>query len=228
MWSWGTNKHLYHTRDLDLSEHVVCFFMIIGMYAEGLMLILASIAIRSCDGKPLAVWTCRITVVLIGGMAFYVCAAVANSRCSIVLQLLLVLPVGIGRAALVCAGNMMKTVPAQASSPEQTYWRWLFTGAVLNLAGAGVLAGMDNDCTAPSCITELLPWSPQPCRFATASPPGSSCPLPEWFNHAAIMHVLAIASCGCCAVGLRGLFDSGFGDSGKSGSGRMAVSLLAK
>lgn len=83
-------------------------------------------------------------------------------------------------------------------------------GSLLLLIGAAVFGILDNDCTGQSCLTEYLPWESSPCRWYTADPKGHSCPLPEWFNHCAVMHCFAIASCIITTLGVQGLLESGW------------------
>lgn len=207
MWSSGTNKVSEYPRDLSASELFVNFLMIVGMAAEGLMLILTHIALRDgIDWGSFLVCSKWVGVAFVGCCSFYWLVALMDWPFNVALQLVNTLPCGLLLMLFSCVSNLRES----SDAVEVQSWCQVCAGIVLNLIGAAVLGVLDNDCTGISCITEYIPWESSPCRYAVAVPHGASCPLPEWFNHSAIMHVCAIASCVVTVRGLRGLLDCGW------------------
>lgn len=204
MWSWGINKFSAYPRTLGAADLLVSFMMIVGMATEGLLLILTHFALRP-DMSDASFATCFKCI----GLCCFLCCmwywlvACMDWPFNVALQELNVLPCGLLSMLFSCIANVRATEDAIRGAS----WRKLLIGVLLNLAGAVALSVVDNDCTGVSCITEYLPWESSPCRYATTVPQGASCPLPEWFNHSAIMHLFAIASCIVSVLGLQGLLD---------------------
>jgi len=88
-------------------------------------------------------------------------------------------------------------------------WMLMFVGHALAFCGTTVVYFLDQDCHGPSCMSRVLPWR-RSCHWLETQPPGASCPLPENFNHLAVMHVFYIASILPTTRGLQGLLDCGW------------------
>lgn len=204
MWASGANKHARHMDELTFGQHVVCSVMMLGMVAEGLWLILTSRAMRmNSEDASFVSWAWPEKTAFTVCVALYFIGCAVGMPLTVAYQFLSILAVGL-------AGSLVSCLMAQlgsSSSAERACWGQLVLGVSLNLVGAIELGLLDNDCTGAGCITEPLPWESSPCRFGSANPPGSSCPLPECFNHAAVMHLLATVSCGVCVPALCTLLD---------------------
>lgn len=205
MWSSGTNKTCRLMAELPPLVHMWCFIMIQGMAAEGLGLIMASRELgASSEGSRSFVSQALPETLALGVCCvFYGVALVAGASISIIYQFLLPLAAGLGAISTA----LTRRIRSCENSKERGLWTQLLVGHSLNLVGAAALGLLDNDCTGLGCITEFVPWESNPCRFGTANPVGSSCALPEWFNHAAVMHTTAILSCAVTVPALCGLLD---------------------
>jgi len=204
VWSSGGSKIYRLMEEMPPLLHIWSFLMVQGMAAEGFGLILASRELgTNSESKAFVSQALPETLALGVSCALHGVALVAGA--SISLGLLLVLPLAAGLGAI--STTLTRRIRSCESSKERGLWTQLLVGHSLNLAGAAVLALLDNDCTGLSCITEYMPWESSPCRFGTSSPAGASCILPEWFNHAAVMHTTAILSCAVCVPALCGLLD---------------------
>eukprot|EP00931_Biecheleriopsis_adriatica_P003820 TRINITY_DN105581_c0_g1_i1.p1 TRINITY_DN105581_c0_g1~~TRINITY_DN105581_c0_g1_i1.p1 ORF type:complete len:275 (-),score=46.96 TRINITY_DN105581_c0_g1_i1:28-852(-) len=192
MWASGANKHANFMGELSWVSYAACCPMILGMAAEGIFLILASRALSNpCEDTPFLSWARLEMSCLAVCSALYFMGCWLNMSFTLTYQFLAPLAFGLAKFLLECIRAYQRSA---AASLEASCWLRVLAGAALNMLGAAVLGLLDNDCTGIRCITEPLPWESSPCRYGTAVPPGSSCPLPEWFNHAAAMHVLAIFS----------------------------------
>eukprot|EP00930_Biecheleria_cincta_P076777 TRINITY_DN63999_c0_g1_i1.p1 TRINITY_DN63999_c0_g1~~TRINITY_DN63999_c0_g1_i1.p1 ORF type:complete len:274 (+),score=26.95 TRINITY_DN63999_c0_g1_i1:148-969(+) len=207
MWSSGVNKHATHVGSLTAPQHVVCAIMMMGMVAEGLCLIMTSRELCRTTGKDSFISVLTPEGSALGVICIvYGLGCVANMSITMTYQLLAILAVGLAAMAAACFNEASR---AADSSERACLWQ-LFGGQSVNLVGAAVLGLLDNKCTGVGCLTEPLPWEKSPCAFGTATPVGSTCPLPEWFNHAAVMHSLAIVSCTICVPALYTLLEIGW------------------
>lgn len=207
MWSSGINKHATHVGTFTVSQHMACATMMMGMVAEGLCLIMTSRELKRSSSKDsfMSVLTPEGSA-LAGVCVVYSIGCVANMSLTTTYQFLAPLAAGLAAMAAACFNEATK---ATNSAERSCLWQ-LLVGEFVNLVGAAVLGLLDNKCTGVGCITEPLPWEESPCAFGTATPVGSTCPLPEWFNHAAVMHLLAIISCAICVPALCTLLDIGW------------------
>ncbi|CAE8720147.1 unnamed protein product [Polarella glacialis] len=206
MWASGINKRAHHLGQLTLGQHAACCLMVLGMVAEGLCLILTSRALlRTSEEEKSSFisWAWPEAAAFAACCGLHAIGCLTSVSVTTPLQFLGVLAVGLAFFWCTC----FKIWQVSGNAAERSCWSQLLGGATLNLIGAALLGMMDNDCTGLGCITELLPWESSPCRFGIATPPGSSCPLPEWFNHAAVMHVLAVVSCVASVPALCKLLD---------------------
>jgi len=207
MWAGGVNKRLSFMHEFPAAQQVACGAMMLGMVAEGLFLILTCRELwTSSDSGSLAAKALPEVLVLAGLGVFYCIGCAINLPFWAMYQFLHFLALGLVAMAVACFNEAAN---CSSSLERSCLWR-LFMGESLNLGGAAVLTLLDNDCTGVSCITEPFPWESSPCRFGVVEPPGSTCPLPEWFNHGAVMHALAIVSCAICVPALCTLLECGW------------------
>jgi len=202
MWSSGANKTCALMGELEPATQMWCFLMIQGMCAEGLALILASRELAGgSEGQALLPRALPETMAFAASCILYGLALASGASISLIYKFLTPLAAGI-----VCISvALARKISGAETSDERRLWTQLLAGQSLNAVGAVVIASLDNDCTGLGCITEGLPWESSPCRYGLAEPAGHGCPLPEWFNHAAVMHSAAILSCAVCVPALRGL-----------------------
>jgi len=88
-------------------------------------------------------------------------------------------------------------------------WMLMLVGNMLAFIGGTVVYIFDQACAGPACVSRVLPWRGE-CHWHTVDPPGSLCPLPESFNHLAVMHVFFLSSIYPTVLGLKGLLDCGW------------------
>jgi len=207
MWCWGLNK-LYYPSTLNGPKDIAALVtMTSGMAAEGLLLILTHLALRAdVSEASFGRWVKVIGLSILGCCGFPFIVIYMDWPYNIALQAIHFLPIGV----VAITSSSTAYMYSCGGSPFQGPWRLLCLGSFILLTGAAIFGIPDNDCTGRSCITEYLPWESSPCRWYTADPKGSSCPLPEWFNHSAVMHCFAIASCIITTLGVQGLLDSGW------------------
>lgn len=204
MWSSGANKTCVLMAELEPATQMWCFLMIQGMCSEGLGLILASRELMCCsEGSPFLSQAMPETLTLAASCVLYGLALAGGASISLIYKFLMPLAAGLASVSVAFS----RKISSSKSAEERRLWTRLLAGQSLNVFGAVVTAGLDNDCTGLGCITEGLPWESSPCRYGLSEPVGSSCPLPEWFNHAAVMHSTAILSCAVCVPALCGLLD---------------------
>jgi len=207
MWASGISKWATHMGQFTPFQHLACAVMMLGMVAEGLCLILTSRELKTpSDNTSLARQVRPEALAFAAACAAYCSGCMANMPIWLTFQFLLVLPVGIVAMGATCFNA---ATSAKDSVERGCLWR-LLGGESLNLVGAALLGLLDQACTGVGCITEPLPWEASPCVFGTVDPVGSTCPLPEWFNHAAVMHILAIVSCAVCVPELCTLLEMGW------------------
>jgi len=207
MWGWGLNKLYYPSTVSGPKDIAALVTMTSGMAAEGLFLILTHLALRADVGEAgFGRWKKAVGICTLACCAFPLLVVYMDWPYNVALQEIHFLPVGV---AAISSSSVAYAYDSRGSA-FQGHWRTLCLGSFLLLIGAAVFGIPDNDCTGRSCITEYLPWESSPCRWYTAVPKGSSCPLPEWFNHSAVMHCFAIISCIVTTVGVQGLLESGW------------------
>mmetsp|Transcript_40924 Transcript_40924/g.73976 ORF Transcript_40924/g.73976 Transcript_40924/m.73976 type:complete len:281 (-) Transcript_40924:150-992(-) len=203
MWGSGTNVM---PSPLPPLHAAVAGGMIIGMAGEALALILAFRLLKGTevDGLgPVTFWAACTKAVFVF-VVFYV---YVGWWCNVGVSWLLLPCMLLGIAFPLMMEPGIKHSQGNSLDSAVQSWRLILCGNVLNLTGAIVLGALDGDCTGSYCFGEPLPLLPKPCPFVLAKPPGSSCPLPLWFNHGAVMHVFAMAACVVSTRGLAGLLD---------------------
>lgn len=209
MWGWGINKRADEMTVLDMA---ICDGVILGMFGEALALIAAWLGFRGDVGDRSFKSFSHFAVLLWMGTLVWTAyghlTGVSNSW--------LLLPCASMGPALLCLVTLAgknalggESAPGPIAEISQDNWMKIFVGSICNLIGAVALGALDNDCTGMYCITEKLPWESSPCRW-NLEPRGHKCPLPEDFNHAAVMHVFAIIGILLSASGVQGLFTCGW------------------
>mmetsp|Transcript_23377 Transcript_23377/g.51632 ORF Transcript_23377/g.51632 Transcript_23377/m.51632 type:complete len:311 (+) Transcript_23377:68-1000(+) len=203
MWLSGANQN----SRIHIVDFVQACPMIVGMAGEALALLLVANTMRTTmKPKTFEAFGYALAAAIV--MAFFYVGFIyfGGLPVSLTLQPCTLLAVAFPLLLVRCLENSFGEA-AGASGAARSHWRRLLAGTVLNLCGAASLGTMDNDCTGRSCISEFLPWESSPCRWVTAEPMGSTCPLPEWFNHAAVMHIFCIVACFLSVSALCGLLD---------------------
>lgn len=206
---WMLGLNLKHAHELEVWEILLMDGMVVGMFGEAVALLAACVGMLACvDDRSFNRWK-QLSV----SLECLCCIFMLVGHLSGLSNSYLVLPlafVGVSLVALVLlAGAHVFGVVAIGSETKASWW-CILIGSCLTLLGAAVLATLDNDCAGRYCVTEAFPWESSPCRWNTADPPGSSCPLPEEFNHAAVMHSFAIAGVSLLSRGLQGLLSHGW------------------
>lgn len=206
---WAMELNFKHPHELEVWQVVVGDGMALGMFGEALGLLAACMGMSPLvDDRSFNRWA-QISVLLELLCCIYLVVGHMTGL-SISYLLLPCASIGAALGALVCLAGAHSWGLVAASSEARVGWRWVFVGSVLTLVGAAVLGAWDSDCAGPYCFTESFPWESSPCRWNTASPQGSSCPLPEVFNHAAVMHTFAIVGVTLMSHGLQGLLACGW------------------
>eukprot|EP00747_Dinoflagellata_sp_TGD_P167469 gnl/TRDRNA2_/TRDRNA2_191940_c0_seq1.p1 gnl/TRDRNA2_/TRDRNA2_191940_c0~~gnl/TRDRNA2_/TRDRNA2_191940_c0_seq1.p1 ORF type:complete len:306 (+),score=36.53 gnl/TRDRNA2_/TRDRNA2_191940_c0_seq1:49-918(+) len=206
MWGMGTN---ITPSPLPVLHAANAAGMIAGMAGEALALILAYRTL--VEGTPqlgsTALWALLTKVAFVATICYVPTGYLTGVGVSFLMLPCALMPVAFALLMVPCwrysYGN-------QSSSLPSACWRKVFAGNCLNLTGAVILSALDGDCTGIFCFGEAIPLLPKPCPYVMAMPPGSSCPLPPWFNHGAIMHIFAMAACFVSVGGLTGLIDCGW------------------
>lgn len=183
--SWAHGINLKTRDELTPIEWAIVLTMVVGMTGEGIALMAGAFALdarvnvatvsRCNHGAILAFCTvCAYEVM---------CVATGMAGTYVLQPAGIALP-GLLAVLYVAIGNVYIKGSSSISFPR------VALGAALNVVGGIVIGVFDNRCGGASCITELVPWEASPCLSATTGM--ASCPLPPGFNHAAIMHCLAI------------------------------------
>jgi len=212
-----TGMYCINMRAHDNSVLDMVFFdgVSLGMFGNALSLVAANVGFRGDVGdrsfKTFAQFLTLVWMATASWMAYGHYAGVHVS--------FLLLPCASMGPALVCltylAGKHALgggSAAAPIADISQMNWMKIFLGSACNLIGAAAMGALDNDCTGMYCITEKLPWESSPCRW-NIEPRGHKCPLPEDFNHAAVMHVFAIIGVLLLVSGVEGLFMCGWDES---------------
>eukprot|EP00929_Paragymnodinium_shiwhaense_P015228 TRINITY_DN123286_c0_g1_i1.p1 TRINITY_DN123286_c0_g1~~TRINITY_DN123286_c0_g1_i1.p1 ORF type:complete len:275 (-),score=49.18 TRINITY_DN123286_c0_g1_i1:105-929(-) len=177
--------------DMDGKDLFFTTVTILGMAAEGFALLVAARATSSGATDDDVRWFAQLMALMwVALLPAYALMVAMSMSPGVAYQLFQALPLGI---VAVTVGNW-KNAQAAKDEETKTCWMRLFFAEALNLVGAGFMGAFDNDCMGASCISEVYPWESNPCRYITTTPPGATCPLPQSFNHAAVMHVCAIIS----------------------------------
>jgi len=206
LWSTGVNFK-QHSSEYTWLDLCIVSGTVIGMTLEAVALIAASQALtKNMDMTSFQVWVLAFRSVLILLVVYMVWLFAIEAPGSCFLQPCSLLAAAFPLLLQPCYKHARAsgTTPGGKTSADFA-WRNVTLGNVLSLAGLVLLAGLDNTCSGASCITEYLPWETSPCRWNSVVPKGASCPLPMWFNHAALMHILCACGCAVSVSGLLGL-----------------------
>lgn len=206
---WGLGVNLKPQSDLSLLDYGIVAGTVLGMVAEALANMTAARALDpACDEGKTRAWA-YYSKVLFGFFCAYECMCVAfGLRPSYLLQPIMLTAVAFLSLLPGCYRGCTKDGNGATDVEARAAWRLVTVSILLNLVGAATMGSMSNDCDGMNCVTEFLPWEDSPCRFVKAKPQGSTCPLPEAFNHAAVMHVVCIVACRFSVAGLTRLVNS--------------------
>jgi len=179
------------------------------MAGEALAIMLACRLLKGseeCSWGPVSLWAALTKISFAAVVVFIYVGYMSNIGVSWLLVPCMLL--GIAFPLLMEPGYYNSQ--GDGKDPAVKAWRSVFGANCLNLTGAIVLGALDGDCTGWYCFSEPLPLLPKPCPYLLANPPGSTCPLPLWFNHGAVMHLFAMVACVGSTKGLVGLLECGW------------------
>lgn len=208
---WLLELNLRHPHEMEVWEVVIADGMVLGMFGEAVALLVACVGMSpGVNDQSFNRWT-QLSVALELLCCIYISMGhLAGLSVSYLMLPIAFVGVALTIMVLLAGAYVLGVVVVASGSEAKASWWCILIGSGLTLLGAAVLAALDSDCAGPYCITEALPWESAPCRWNTADPPGSSCPLPEVFNHAAVMHLFAIAGVSLLSRGVQGLLSCGW------------------